>query len=69
MRNIIQNGLFVIRKKIFSEHFLFPFLRPKLIHAGCFIILEFFLKIQLAVASLKATGTGTNNGEREICSQ
>ena len=43
MRNIIQNGLFVIQKNVYT--FLFPFLRPKLIHAGCFIILIFFLKI------------------------
>jgi hypothetical protein len=39
MRNIIQNGLFVIQK---MYTFLFPFLRPKLIHAGCFIIPKFF---------------------------
>lgn len=51
MRNIIQNGLFVIQKNVYT--FLFPFLRAKLIHAGCFIILKFFKDLLASRATFK----------------
>lgn len=33
--------------------FLFPFLRPELIHAGCFIILKFFFKDSVGSGEFK----------------